>query len=267
MQAAMIVKYRTDGTVSDGEVFDHANFWAIEPDGGGNFYVAGGLYQGTVTLAGGVTASTTGTFDYHGATVVAGPYDFTAALLIKVDRGLNALWAQSAHFSSFYGTEGWRSEFMDVAVSEDGASAYGVGFQSGVVSTATPVPANYGNGVSLTASYGLGTTNANDRGRWWGRNAVIVQYDAQNGKALWGSTPQADYQSSFNTVAAGKGGNIFAAGFVRGDNTHFNFGGFGTGTSITGYNAHLLGDTYSNNDATISGSEVSGHNGVIVRYR
>jgi hypothetical protein len=50
---------------------------------------------------------------------------------------------------------------------------------------------------------------------WRCRNAVIVQYD-RDGKALWGSIPQANFQSSFSTVAAGSGGNVFVAGFVRG---------------------------------------------------
>jgi hypothetical protein len=40
-KTSVIMKYGTDRTVLDAQLFPYANFWAIKPDGSGSFYVAG----------------------------------------------------------------------------------------------------------------------------------------------------------------------------------------------------------------------------------
>jgi hypothetical protein len=189
---AVLVKYNSNGTAQWAKTVTAGNndsiFSGVTVDSLGNVFVVGRQYgNGSFTYGDGVTVTETS--------------DNMKAVLIKYNSDGTAQWAKSV-------TAG-NSSSQFVGVAESSGNVYVVGSQGGNGSF------SYGDGVTATGAY--------DSGYGDGNNAVIVKYDS-NGTAQWAKTVTAGNSDSiFSRVAVDSSGNVYAAGYQRG-NSSFTYG-------------------------------------------
>ncbi len=170
-------------------------------------YNSSGAAQWAQTAAGSDQSSFSGVAAASDGSAYAAGYAGSNALLVKYSGSGAAQWTQTAAGSD-------QSSFTGVSVASDG-SVYATGNIHG---TGTY---NFGNGVTAT-----GPSN--------GYNVVLVKYNS-SGTAQWAQTVTITgvaNESSFNGVSVASDGSVYAAGYIAGTGTTFNFGNSVTATGV-----------------------------------
>ncbi len=179
---------------------NNSEFYSVAIDGSGNIYCSGKTYGD-------------GTYDFGNEVTVNGACgNANNAVLVKYDVNGNAQWIRSI-VACGAGSGGPTSNFETVTIDSSG-NIYCSGWIQG---TGTY---DFGNGVTVNGVYTEG-------------NCVLVKYDV-NGNAQWArSVVSGSLSSSFGSVAVDDSGNIYAAGYISGNNSY----GFGNDVTVNGPNA------------------------------
>jgi hypothetical protein len=277
--SVLVVKYNSSGqaqwaqTLSAGS--SNSTYYAVVVDSSGNVYASGAI-------------NGTGTFGFGNGVTAAGPIGGSGAagdnlVLVKYNSSGTAQWARTVAGSS-------SSAYNSVAVDSTG-NVYAVGTVFGSTSY------DFGNGQTVTAPYASGSNavlvkyDTNGNAQWiqypsaaanlsefesvvvdsgnniivggdvytngsytfgsgnvsggfaTGYNALLVKYNA-SGTVQWADiTPTASQGNFFNSIAVDTSNNIYAAGVIK-KNGAFDFG----------------------NSVTVTGSNSSGNNALLVKY-
>lgn len=199
----VLVKYDNNGNAQWAKSLIggiNSEFNSVTTDSSGNIYVGGYIYYGGTTYKFG-----------NGVTVVGGNSYGGYVLLVKYNSTGGAQWARSVN-NKAAGVPGYGlSEFNSVAV-DINKNIYAGGYI---------YAGNYSFGNNITL---IGT------GLYSFENILLVKYD-NSGNALWAkSLIKTSDSSVFYSVAVDMDGNIYAAGYIHGNNIY----DFGNGIKITG---------------------------------
>ncbi len=195
----VLVKYDSNGntkwakSVVSGS--GHSNFNSVAVDSSGNIYASGYIDGNNI-------------FDFGNDVTVTASYR-DSIVLVKYDSSGNAQWAKSVVSGS------GNSSFTSVAIDNDG-NIYASGYIEGTKAL------DFGNGVIVRGAYNGDNGNVS--------NIVLVKYDS-SGNAQWAkSVVSGSSYSNFNSVAVDSSGNIYASGYIYGNNIF----DFGNGVTVKG---------------------------------
>jgi hypothetical protein len=198
---AVLVQYDSTGkalwaqSVAAGA--DDSYFYSVSVAPDGSVYAAGYIATGTFNFGNNVTAT--------GTVLGSNP------ILVKYDSTGKALWAQTLTA----GVDG--SAFFSVSVASDG-SVYAAGYIYG-----TGIY-NFGTGLAPVPVAGTGSNE----------NVVLVKYNS-SGAAQWAQSVTAGSGGSlFNGVSTASDGSVYAAGYIVGTGTPYNFGTIVTPVNVAG---------------------------------